>query len=128
MNDAYGYPIIANKDKIVNPDLTETKGTDVSGEMVKPQKNIFSSMSITLILLGGLYLFMTYIAGYHAYQEYADDPISLKWMRIMCAVIFMPLYIFYILFKAFFLDFMKSHANLFDFSFLDYLLNIAFSR
>jgi len=71
---------------------------------------------------------MTYIAGYHAYQEYADDPISLKWMRIMCAVIFMPFYIFYILFKSFFLDFMKSNANLFDFSFLDYLLNIAFSR
>jgi len=127
MNDAYGYPIIANQDKIVNPDLT---AKDISGIMIQPPASIssFSSENITYILLGGLYLFMTYIAGYHAYQEYADDPISLKWMRIMAAVIFMPFYIGYILVKSFFVDFMKSHANLFDFSFFDYLLNIAFSR
>jgi hypothetical protein len=125
MNDSYGYPIIANKDNIVNPDL---RNKDVSGTMIQPDKGPLSSVNLTVIILGGLYLCMVYIAGYHAYHEYTDDPIGLKWMRIMMAVIFMPFYIGYVLIKSFFVDFMKSNANLFDFSFIDYLLNIAFTR
>jgi uncharacterized membrane protein (DUF485 family) len=125
MNDAYGYPIIANQDKIVNPDLTQK---EISGVIIEPKQSFFSSTNITMLLLGTLYILMCYIAGYHAYTEYVDDPISLKWMRIIMAVIFMPFYIGYVLLKSFFVDFMKSNANLFDFSFFDYLLNIAFTR
>jgi|694.fasta_scaffold43111_6 hypothetical protein len=127
MNDSYGYPIIANKDDIINPDLTKK---DLSGVMTSPDKSAlsFSSVNITFVILGCLYLAMVYIAGYHAYNEYSDDSIGLKWMRIMMAVIFMPFYIGYVLIKSFFVDFMKSNANLFDFSFIDYLLNIAFTR
>jgi hypothetical protein len=125
MNDPYGYPIIADKDKIVEPDLT--KASIKTDEMAQP-KSVFSSTNITLLLLGGLYILMCYIAGYHAYQEYAEDPITLKWMRIIVAVMFMPFYVGYILLKSFFVEFMKSHANSFDFSFFDYLLNIAFTR
>jgi hypothetical protein len=123
MNDAYGYPIIANKDNIVNPDLSKK---DLSGTMTQPSG--ISTVNISIIIVGIIYIGIVYIAGAHAYNEYEDDPITLKWMRIIIAVLFAPFYIGYVLMKAFFVDFMKSNANLFDFSFIDYLLNIAFTR
>jgi uncharacterized membrane protein (DUF485 family) len=57
-----------------------------------------------------------------------NDKLTLKWARIIVAVIFMPAYITYILLKSFFIEFMSSNANSFDFSYIDYLFNIAFKR
>jgi hypothetical protein len=124
--DRYGYPSIARSNEILNPDLTKKGEATVVSTSNKSSS--FTSWNIALYIFILLYLLLVYIAGYHAYSENMNDKLTLKWARIIVAVIFMPAYITYILLKSFFIEFISSNANSFDFSYIDYLFNIAFNR
>lgn len=122
--DTYGYTVPTLSLPVVNPDLSK----DISGvtptQEVKPatKTNLWTYIFIGLVIF--IYLSLVYVAGYHAYTEYADDAPHIKWLRILVAIILAPIYIAYVLMKSFFIEFLKSDANSYNFSLIDYLLGM----
>jgi hypothetical protein len=121
----YGYNIPQVPLTTVNPDLSATAvgTTGLSGE-VTPKTPIFTRANLSITILVIIYGLVTFIAVYHAYVEYSIDAPHIKYLRLIVVFVFPYLYIPYVLFKSFFLDFLKSASNRFDFSFMDKVLNI----
>jgi hypothetical protein len=121
----YGYNIPQVSLNTVNPDLSATAigTTGLSGEVIQ-QKSIFTRDNLSVAILVIIYGLITFVAVYHAYVEYSIDAPHIKYLRLIVVFVFPYLYIPYVLFKAFLLDFLKSAANRFDFSFMDKVLNI----
>ena len=122
--NSFGYAVPSTPLSVVNPDLSKDTSGVIITEQTTPHKKYHIWTIIFVSLLIFMYLSIVYVAGYHAYTEYADDPPHIKWMRILVALIFAPLYVGYVLIKSFVIDFLKSNANSFDFSFMDYVANI----
>ncbi len=121
----FGYNIPQVSLTTVNPDLSATAvgATGLSGEVI-PKTPVFTRANLSITILVIIYGLVTFIAVYHAYVEYSIDAPHIKYLRLIVVFVFPYLYIPYVLFKAFLLDFLKSAANRFDFSFMDKVLNI----
>lgn len=87
--DNYGFPseykYDRSKDHTVLTPSVSTKGLFI--------KIVIALLIILLITSMG-------ISGYYAWMEYPSDPTWLKVIRLYIAIIFAPLYIFYIFMKT----------------------------
>jgi len=120
----YGYAVPRATLQPVNPDLASGQQPGAEGTIEQPRSYGSIWIFLFIFLIALIYLSVVYVAGYHAFTEYSDDMPHVKWMRILIAVLFAPLYIGYVLIKSFFINFINSDANSFDFSLLDYIANI----
>jgi hypothetical protein len=121
----YGYNVPLVPLNTVNPDLSGSKVgvSDLSGQVIEKEP-VFTRANLSIIILVIIYALITFIAVYHAYVEYNIDPAHIKYLRLIVVFVFPYLYIPYVLLKSFFLNFLQSAANRFDFSFMDKVLNI----
>jgi len=88
-HDEYGFP---NRDKY---DRTLD---------YKPKVNKVSTKQLILYCIGGLvvifWIFSAIISGQYAWNEFPNDSTLVKLARLWIAVIFAPVYIFYIFVKT----------------------------
>lgn len=122
----YGYSVPLVPLNTVNPDLSATKvgTTDLCGQVIIQKEPILTRANLSIAIVVIIYALVTFIAVYHAYVEYSVDAPHIKYLRLIVVFVFPYLYIPYVLLKSFFLNFLQSTANRFDFSFMDKILNI----
>ena len=87
--DNYGFPSEYKYDR--SEDYTVLKPTIST-------KGLFIKVVIALLVI--LLITSMGISGYYAWMEYPLDPMWLKIIRLYIAILFAPLYIFYIFMKT----------------------------
>ena len=87
--DEYGFPDRDKYDRSVD---------------YRPKKNNVPTKKLVLYCIGGLififWIFSAIISGQYAWNEFPNDSTLVKLARLWIAVIFAPVYIFYIFVKT----------------------------
>ena len=69
--------------------------------VIKPNISKKDAIMYTILIIVGLFwLSASGISGYHAWNEFPGDPVWIRSIRLNVAIIFSPIYLFYIFIKT----------------------------
>jgi len=88
--DAFGFPKIDYKQSSV-------EHYEDNSQPYSAKKIITIIISILVVLL---FVSMSFVAGYHAYNEYISMPKWLVFLRVYVAALFAPFYLFFVFIKT----------------------------
>lgn len=69
--------------------------------VIKPKISTKNAIMYSiLILISVFWISASVISGYHAWSEFPNDPVWVKSIRLYVAIVFSPIYLFYIFLKT----------------------------